>query len=110
MFRSLDPETAADALAEVEDPRIQTQLLDTVSRRSRCRYSRRDAAGRSSRPAERAAAGDLNGSLRKMEVDEADDVRELLTYAPDTAGGMMTTEFVALPADLTVEADLCAAA
>jgi magnesium transporter len=30
-------------------------------------------------------------------------VRELLTYAPDTAGGMMTTEFVALPADLTVE-------
>jgi len=36
-------------------------------------------------------------------VDEAHDVRELLTYAPDTAGGMMTTEFVAISADLTVE-------
>ncbi len=31
MFRSLDPEIAADALAEVDDPRIQTQLLETVS-------------------------------------------------------------------------------
>jgi magnesium transporter len=30
MFRSLDPETAADALAEVEDLRIQTQLIETV--------------------------------------------------------------------------------
>src|SRR5439155_15338279 len=31
VLRSLDPETAADALAEDEDPRIQTQLLETVS-------------------------------------------------------------------------------
>ena len=41
--------------------------------------------------------------LCKMEVEEAQDVRELLSYPPDTAGGMMTTEFVALPAELTVE-------
>jgi len=103
MFRSLDPETAADALAEVEDPRIQTQLLETVSQEDAAdilEEMQPDEAADllSELPQETSSA-----LLRKMEVDEAQDVRELLTYAPDTAGGMMTTEFVALPADLTVE-------
>jgi magnesium transporter len=103
MFRTLDPELAADALAEVEDPRIQTQLLETVSQE-------RAADILDEMPPDEAA--DLlselpqetsTALLRKMEVDEAQDVRELLTYDPDTAGGMMTTEFVALHAELTVE-------
>jgi magnesium transporter len=103
MFRSLDPETAADALAEVEDPRIQTQLLETVSQEHAAdilEEMQPDEAADllSELPQETSTA-----LLRKMEVDEAQDVRELLTYPPDTAGGMMTTEFVALPADLTVE-------
>ncbi len=103
MFRSLDPETAADALAEVEDPRIQTQLLETVSP---------DYAADILEEMPPDEAADLLGELpqetstallHKMEFEEAQDVRELLTYAPDTAGGMMTTEFVALPAELSVE-------
>jgi len=103
MFRSLDPETAADALAEVEDPRIQTQLLETVSQEQAADILEE-------MPPDEAA--DLLGELphetttallHKMEVDEAQDVRELLTYAADTAGGMMTTEFIALPADITVD-------
>ncbi len=103
MFRSLDPETAADALAEVEDPRIQTQLLETVSQEHAAdilEEMQPDEAADllSELPQETSTA-----LLRKMELDEAQDVRELLTYPPDTAGGMMTTEFVALPADITVE-------
>jgi magnesium transporter len=103
VFRSLDPETAADALAEVEDPRIQTQLLETVSQEHAAdildEMQPDEAADLLSElPQETSSA-----LLRKMEVDEAQEVRELLTYPPDTAGGMMTTEFVALPADLTVE-------
>jgi len=103
VFRSLDPETAADALAEVEDPRIQSQLLETVS-------EDRAADILEEMPPDEAAdlLGELphetsSALLRKMEVDEARDVRELLTYAPDTAGGMMTTELVSLSAELTVE-------
>ncbi|MFI5365796.1 MAG: magnesium transporter [Candidatus Binatia bacterium] len=103
MFRALDAETAADALAEVEDPRIQTQLLETVSQE--------DAADiLEEMPPDEAAdlLGELpqetsSALLKKMEADEAQDVRELLTYPADTAGGMMTTEFVALPVDLKIE-------
>ena len=102
VFRALDAETAADALAEVEDPRIQSQLLETVSP---------DQAADILEEMQPDEAADLLGELpqetssallHKMEVDEAEDVRELLTYEPDTAGGMMTTDFVAVPSDITV--------
>lgn len=41
--------------------------------------------------------------LNLMEDDEAQDVRELLTYPVDSAGGLMTTEYVAVQPDLTAE-------
>ncbi|MGH9948402.1 MAG: magnesium transporter MgtE N-terminal domain-containing protein [Pyrinomonadaceae bacterium] len=37
-----------------------------------------------------------------MEEDEKADVAELMNYEHDTAGGLMTTEFVVFPRDLTV--------
>jgi magnesium transporter len=41
--------------------------------------------------------------LAEMEADEAEDVRQLLQYPDDSAGGIMTTDFVAVPAASTVE-------
>jgi Mg/Co/Ni transporter MgtE len=40
--------------------------------------------------------------LELMEPDEAEPVRRLLTYADNTAGGLMTTEPIVLPPDATV--------
>lgn len=40
--------------------------------------------------------------LELMEPEEADDVRMLLSYGPDTAGGLMTTEPIIVSADATV--------
>ena len=39
--------------------------------------------------------------LAHMEKDDADAVKELLGYPEDSAGGIMTTEFVAIEAHLT---------
>lgn len=41
--------------------------------------------------------------LRLMGRDEAEEVRELLAYEEDTAGGLMTTEYVAVPETLTAQ-------
>lgn len=41
--------------------------------------------------------------LSRLEVREAKQLGELLAYPPDSAGGLMSTEVVALPADMTAE-------
>jgi magnesium transporter len=50
--------------------------------------------------------GDLSIDIRKKIVDyftkeKTKEARDLLEYHEDTAGGLMTTEFVALPGDMT---------
>lgn len=42
-------------------------------------------------------------ALEKSDAEAAQEVRELGVYAEDTAGGLMTLDFVALPPDVTVE-------
>ena len=41
------------------------------------------------------------GLLALMEKDDADDVRKLLAYPEDSAGGIMTTEYASIKPDLT---------
>lgn len=56
-------------------------------------------------------ATDLLGELSREEArellslidEEADEIKGLLRYREDTAGGIMTTEFIALPEEIPVE-------
>jgi Mg/Co/Ni transporter MgtE len=41
--------------------------------------------------------------LSKMETEKAEELRELLVHPDETAGGLMTTEFLSLPPAMTVE-------
>ena len=47
-----------------------------------------------------------NKILEKMTDEDARKVRQLLSYDPDTAAGLMATEFVALKENMTVEETL----
>jgi magnesium transporter len=40
--------------------------------------------------------------LESIEEEEAEDIQELLGHEEDTAGGLMTTEFIAYPSEITV--------
>jgi CBS domain-containing protein/sporulation protein YlmC with PRC-barrel domain len=44
--------------------------------------------------------------LGLMEIDNAEEMRTLLSYPEDTAGGIMTTEFASVPNDLDVSSAL----
>jgi magnesium transporter len=81
VIQGLDRERAADILDEM-DPDDAADLLGDL-------------------PAEQAAA-----LLDLMEPDEREDVAELLAYEEDTAAGLMTTDYVTLPADLQAGAAL----
>ncbi len=45
---------------------------------------------------------DADAILREMEPEEANETRELLQFVPDTAGGLMITEYLAYPRTSTV--------
>ncbi|MDY6778893.1 MAG: magnesium transporter, partial [Candidatus Nanohaloarchaea archaeon] len=40
--------------------------------------------------------------LSRLEEEDATDIIQLLKYHPETAGGLMTTDFISFPADTTV--------
>jgi Mg/Co/Ni transporter MgtE len=77
VLRQLKTERAADVL-EAMDPDDAADLLGTMT------------------PA------DAEQFLRRMDPEDSEDVRRLLSHSPDTAGGLMTSEPVALAPDTTV--------
>lgn len=47
-----------------------------------------------------------NKLLSKMTIDDARNVRQLLSYAPDTAAGIMATEFISIRENMTIKETL----
>ncbi|MBI2299719.1 MAG: magnesium transporter [Armatimonadetes bacterium] len=102
LLETLDVETVADALEEVE-PEFQASLVETMSDDRVADVLEAMAPDEAADllaelPQERSE--DL---LNLMEVEEATDVRRLLTYPEDSAGGIMNTEFATVPPELTAE-------
>ncbi len=102
VFQSLGEDLAADTLEEME-------LEDQVSVIEHMDVERAGEILEEMAPDEVAdilaelpeeRAQDI---LSAMEPAEAEDVEELLAYEEDTAGGLMTTEFVAVEEDLTAQ-------
>ncbi len=101
IVESLDDETAAETLEEMAAAR-QAQILGDMDEERAA-----DILEHMSPDEAADVLGDLpedkaEDLLNRMEDDEQSEVAELLPYEDDTAGGLMTTEFVTLPRDLTV--------
>lgn len=76
LLSHLDPERAADVLEEMDPDEAADLLADLPDQTS-------------------------EELLRLMEADDAEDMRVLLAYPEDSAGGIMTTEFAHVPNHLT---------
>ncbi|MGH9941977.1 MAG: magnesium transporter, partial [Pyrinomonadaceae bacterium] len=98
---SLDDETAAETLEEMPDERQARIIGDMDEERAAdiLEWMSPDEAADVLGDLPEAKAEDL---LNRMEGEEQADVAELLPYEDDTAGGLMTTEFVTFPQQLTV--------
>jgi magnesium transporter len=101
LVSSLDEETAAEALEQL-DVDTQLSILEDLHP---------DRAADIIENMSTDDAADLLGEveperqqqlLNLMEPKEAEEVRELLTHDEDTAGGIMTTEYLWVPLGLTV--------
>jgi CBS domain-containing protein/sporulation protein YlmC with PRC-barrel domain len=103
LFEALEVKTAARVLSEVDDPRVQEELLTEQSDPEK-------AADVLETMAPDAAADllaempeeDANNLLKRMQPEDARTVTTLMGHEEDTAGGLMTTEMVTFPATITV--------
>lgn len=102
IFELLTDETKADVIAELDDT-TEAEILEELT------------AEEISDIAEEMAPDDVADMLSEldeersekvlelMEDEDSEEVRELLQYDEDTAGGRMTTDFVALRSEQTVK-------
>ncbi len=105
ILEELDTETAADALQEVE-PARQAALVSKLDPERASDILERIAPDNAADILGELDQGEAERLLNLMPAEESQPIRELLRYEEHTAGGIMTTEVLALPASLTVEETL----
>lgn len=101
VFRHLDAEQASDAISEMEDE-LQTDFIEDLGDADAAKVLGEmdpDDAAEIVRDLSYEKAETL---LRLMGVEDAAEIRRLLGYKDGTAGGMMTTQFVAVRRTSTV--------
>lgn len=101
-FELLNLEKAADLLEEIS-PQMQVELLGAIEEDKSAKII-------SQMPHDILAdfLGDMtddeiNNYLERLPSRVSSQIRELLTYPEDTAGGIMTTEYLFVNEDMTVE-------
>ena len=102
LLESLDVKTVADTLEEVE-PDFQASLVETMPDEKVADVLEEMAPDEAADLLAELPQERSQELLKLMEREEAEDVRRLLTYPEDTAGGIMNTEFIAIPPHLTAE-------
>jgi len=102
VFESIDSEVAAETLSEVEDTKTQAAILESLD------ADRAADIVEEMSPDEAAdVLGEMEESsseaiLEEMETPEKTDVQELLEFDENSAGGVMNSEYIAVPDTGTV--------
>lgn len=107
LFRSLDEELAADVLERLPSE-LQTDLFERLSKERAVELMQEmdpddlvDVV-QELRDEDEQLAEDLLDRLEAADPEVAEDVRELSAYAEDTAGGLMTTDYIEVGPDTKV--------
>jgi CBS domain-containing protein/sporulation protein YlmC with PRC-barrel domain len=108
IFEMLDSEVAADALSELEDPKMQASILESLEPEKAADIVEEMSPDEAADVLSELEETTSEEILHEMDTAPKTEVRELLEYEEDIAGGMMNTEYVSLHENATV-ADALAA-
>jgi sporulation protein YlmC with PRC-barrel domain len=97
---SLDEETAGEILAEL-DKRLQSQVVEKLDPEKAADIIEEMSPDAAADLIQNLEPDTSKEVLEEMEHREAQEVEELLRFAENTAGGMMTTEIVVVGEDAT---------
>jgi sporulation protein YlmC with PRC-barrel domain len=101
IFETIDSEVAADALSEI-DPKMQASILESLEPEKAADIVEEMAPDEAADALSELHDDTSEEILGEMEAESKTEVEELLEFEEDTAGGMMNTEYVALPEAATV--------
>jgi len=91
MFRSLDVETAAETLEEV-DEKLQVQLLESVGEEKAADILEEMAPDEAADLLQELPQQEAENLMQDMEQEKREELQELLSYEESSAGAIMTTE------------------
>lgn len=101
LVAALDDEIAADTLEELSEDR-QADILGGMDEERAADILERMGPDVAADALSELSEEKAESLLQRMEAEEAEDVRELMTYEEDTAGGIMTTDYMVMPPTVTV--------
>jgi CBS domain-containing protein/sporulation protein YlmC with PRC-barrel domain len=107
LISAIDREVAAETLSEVA-PEIQVSIFESLEPEKAAEILEEMAPHEVADVLGELPHGRSEELLDEMEQADKEEVEELLEFREDTAGGLMNTEFLALPEEATV-ADATAA-
>jgi magnesium transporter len=99
IMAALDDETAADALEEI-DPDDAADILEGLNEERAADILEEMQPDDAADVIAEVDADKAEVLLDLMEDEESEEVRELLAYEEDSAGGLMTNDFLMLPMNL----------
>jgi magnesium transporter len=94
IFETIDPEAAADTLSEI-DPRMQASILESLEADKAADIVEEMSPHEAADVLAELEQETSEEILEEMASEPKSEVRELLEFREDTAGGMMNTEYIA---------------
>ncbi len=101
LIEALNEEIAADTLEEIA-PERQADLIEGMDQERAADILEEMGPDEAADLLADLSIEVAEEILERMELEESEDVRSLMRYEEDTAGGMMTTDFVSIPLHRTV--------
>ncbi|HLF63900.1 MAG TPA: magnesium transporter [Saprospiraceae bacterium] len=102
LMAMLSPEDAADVIEEIPESQAADLLLEMETSDAAAILQEMESDDQADVMMEIEIA-DAEEILAELSPEDADDVRKRTAYEWDTAGGLMITEYLAFPADHSVE-------
>ena len=102
LFESIDSEVAADTLSEVDDTKTQASILESLDAERAADIVEEMAPDEAADVLAEMEEESSEAILDEMEEEEKTDVEELLEFDENSAGGLMNSEFIAVPETSTV--------
>ncbi len=98
----LEPEDAAEVIEDISDTQAADLIEDLPPEQAAAILEELDSDHVADLLGE-LDEDDANAIIEQMDPEEAEEARQFLTYAPDTAGGLMLSEYLDFRADQQVQ-------